>query len=509
MNLLQQLETLSRSKVYPFHMPGHKRRLAKNQLLKNIYKIDITEIDGFDNLHEAEGILKEAQEKAAKVFGAYETLFLVNGATSGIVSAIYALSSEGEKAIIARNCHKSVYNGIMLSGAKPIYIYPEQEAYFEINSGISANRLKELFEKEGQGSKIVVITSPTYEGVVSDIESIATVCHENNAYLIVDSAHGAHLGFSEDFPKSAISKGADIVITSIHKTLPAPTQTALIHISNNCKDANKIKKMLKVFMTSSPSYILMSGIVDCIDLLDENADILFKEYSERLDELYEEAKSYNNLSILTKDKLTVDASYDFDKGKIIISDKSQKLSGKEIYDILLNTYELQPEMALGSYCLLMTSIADDKAGFNRLREALKQIDKYIEDDSVQLKRRNIVGRIFDRFVGKRVKKILFNTSIDVGEDLYTSDIAIESITRCNIKEASLNNNTEWIPIELSEGRVSADYVVPYPPCIPLVVPGEELTGQIVDKILECINQGLNVNGIRNKEIEVIWEKSSI
>ena len=510
MTLIKKLKDYNNSGKYPFHMPGHKRRLAKSGILKDIYGIDITEIDDFDNLHEACGILKEAEEEAAKVFGAKETHFLVNGATVGILAAICGSCKEGDHIIMARNCHKSVYNAGMLSGANIHYIYPEEEAYFEVSGGISVNQVEEVLTglADCEGSKLVVITSPTYEGVVSNIADIAKLCHENGAQLIVDSAHGAHFGFSKDFPLSAISQGADIVITSIHKTLPAPTQTALIHIADGCRSRDRVRKMLKVFMTSSPSYILMAGICECVEILKENADTLFNEYSKRLDEFYKQAEKLGNLSILTKDKLTAKGSVDFDKGKIVISDRSGKLSGKELYDILKDTYDLQAEMAAGGYVLLMTSIADTDSAFDRLTEALINIDSFLEDDSIPLKKRNILERFIDRIAGRKIRSVLVNV-FEPGEDekIIGREPLEARVSDYDLKSTLFADKTQWIPIELAEGKISADYIVPYPPCVPLVVPGEVLTGEIVDRIMENLNQNICVNGINSeKEIEVLWEK---
>jgi len=241
--LINSLYKLDRSDIYPFHMPGHKRRLFPDRL-KDAYKLDITEIDGFDNLHEAAGILLEAQNRCARVFGADRAYFLVNGATCGILAGICGTVREGDEIVVARNCHKSVYNAVMLSGAKAHYVYPPSESYFEINGGITASQIREVLESESANPRLVVITSPTYEGVVSDIQRIAEVCHDNNALLMVDAAHGAHFGFSEGFPESAIRLGADIVVTSVHKTLPAPTQTALLLLSDSCPCRERISRML-------------------------------------------------------------------------------------------------------------------------------------------------------------------------------------------------------------------------------------------------------------------------
>lgn len=510
MTLLNKLSDLASSNIYPFHMPGHKRRLFPVSNLEDMYRIDITEIDGFDNLHDAKDIILAEEQRAAKLYNADETHFLVNGTTAGILAAICGTVREGDRIYVARNCHKSVYNAIMLSGAQPVYIYPEQEAYFEINAGITARQVEDIIDSDTGRTKrsLCVITSPTYEGIVSDIEGIAKVCHEKGVQLLVDAAHGAHFGFTDFFPKSAVTLGADIVINSIHKTLPAPTGTALIHINKSCSSAVRVRQMLKVFQTSSPSYPLMAGMAGCIQYLTDNATKAFEDYSIQLDSFYAKADNFTNLSVLTKDKLSCEGSIDYDKGKIVVSDKSRTMTGKQLYDLILSKYNLQPEMAAGDYVLFMTSIADDAEGFSRLITALEEVDLMLSDgSSIQGHKRNIFVRFIDKIITGKVINSIFKS--DAIKESYVDSSPVKAQRIHTINDVFWNDTIESVPIELSSGRVSASYVAPYPPGVPLVVPGELITEEIVDKILACINNDLNVNGITDsKEIEVLWEESS-
>lgn len=525
MSIRELLSSYSKENIYPFHMPGHKRRLYPVPELKSFYEMDITEIDGFDNLHDARGILKEAQERAARVFSSDNTYFLVNGTTSGILAAIYGTVREGDTVIMARNCHKCVYNAVMLSGAKAEYIYPEVEPILCINSGISPDKVREKLSnvrsEDGYDKDIaVVITSPTYEGVVSDIQSIADICHEYDACLIVDAAHGAHLGFSNDFPESAIKLGADITVTSIHKTLPAPTQVSLLHMAEGVQSAKRVEKMLSVFQTSSPSYPLMAAIDACVELIDTEGSKLFAAYARRLNNFYEQAQSLTNIGVLTKDILTCRDSYDFDYGKIVIYDRSGRFSGKQLYNILLDNYKLQPEMAAGGYVLLMTSLADDDKGINRLTDAIKEIDVFINaGDKDTSADRNIFRRIYDYFAGRKIRKILFDGSESVNDLSLISKMAF-SVSDSEVEEevfgkegsvkSAMWQEGEYIPVELSEGRQSCDYISFYPPGIPVIVPGEIISAQKVDMILSGREKDLAINGLNeNGEIRVLWEKSSI
>lgn len=472
--LISLLEKNRDSKDYPFHMPGHKRLPAGNDLLDGIYGIDITEIEGFDNLHNAEGIIKDSQERAANCYGADETHFLVNGSTGGIFAAITASVTAGDTIVIARNCHKSVYNAVMISGADMYVITPDEEPLFGMYGGIKASDVKEALT--ASGAKAVVITSPTYDGIVSNIEDIVKVCHEQKAVLIVDSAHGAHFGFGNGFPESAIRLGADVVITSVHKTLPSLTQTALIHINRNCPCRQRIQKMLPVFQTSSPSYVLMASIDHLTGLLLNKADELFAGYEKKLDDFLSNASQLKNLYVMRRQDLKSPGSFDLDKGKIVVGDMTGTYSGKELSDMLRNKYHLIPEMASKDYVLLMTGIADISEGFDRLSEALSDIDKTI-DGSLRVSD----GESKQKEKGRLIKN--------------------------NMKSAMFEKTT-FVSTEDAAGRISADLVTVYPPGIPVIIPGETITKEAVSTINEAKKNGLEVTGLNGKELTVVWERSS-
>lgn len=481
MQLIKALKDHRDSGAYPFHMPGHKRRLAPDEILEDIYGIDVTEIEGLDDLHDAKGIIKEAEDRAAECFGADETHFLVNGSTGGILAAITALVKEGDCAIIARNCHRSVYNAVMLSGAGLYVIDPEREKLFDIFGGIRPEDVQAAITKarddnDGAGRVAVIITSPTYEGVTSDIASIAGICHKNGAVLIVDAAHGAHFSLSDHFPKSAQSLGADVVITSVHKTLPAMTQTAIIHIGRKCPAKDNIRKMLTVFMTSSPSYVLMSSIDSMSVLLEERGRQLFDGYEKRLDRFYGRMSALRHLSILGKEKLAAKGSADFDKSKIVISDTTGTYSGKALSDELRDR-GLIAEMASDSYVVLMTSIADTDEGFERLADALEEIDAAITSEGKPQKEQG------------RDKTEIFACG-------------------AGMKTAMLSKEAKYVPLKDCEGMIAKDMVTVYPPGIPVTIPGRMIGREDIDELLLALNDGLEVKGIKDKEIAVLWEKSS-
>ena len=262
--IYDKLLAYGNSDAYPFHMPGHKRQITD---FVNPFQIDITEIDGFDNLHHPEGILKEAQERAAALYGSRSTYFLVNGSTCGILSAVSALVRPGGEIILARNCHKASYHACYLGDLVIHSLYPQWEPKWGINGGILPEDVEKLLA-EYPKTQAVLLTSPTYDGAVSDIRGIARICHAHRVPLIVDEAHGAHLGFHPYFPESALKLGADVVIQSFHKTLPSLTQTAVLHVGRDAQvDEERIRRFLGIYQSSSPSYIFMAAMDRCVEFL--------------------------------------------------------------------------------------------------------------------------------------------------------------------------------------------------------------------------------------------------
>ena len=481
MQLIEALRENRDNGPYPFHMPGHKRSLAGDDLLSEIYGIDITETEGFDNLHDAHGIIKEAEQRAAALFGSDETHFLVNGSTGGILASVCGTVTYGDRIIMARNCHRSVYNAVMLSGAKPYIITPDKEKLFGIFGGVTKEQVSEALKetKCKDGKVAVVITSPTYEGITSDVAGIEEICRENGAVLIIDAAHGAHFGLSDSFPISPVSEGADVVVTSVHKTLPSMTQTALIHINGKCPSKERIRKMLSVFSTSSPSYVLMASIDSMTALLVKRKKELFDNYAKRLNDFYSKGVKLNKLIILTGKKLCAPGSRDHDMGKIVVGDSTATYTGKQLSRILREEYGICSEMSTKEYVILMTSIADSENAFKQLYDALQKIDESIPS-------------------GK--EKASYDQSGD-GPDNYAGFL------HGNMKEAILSD-TETVPVESAGGRRAADFVSIYPPGIPELIPGEPISEESVSRILEALNEGLDVTGLSNGEISVIWEKSS-
>ncbi|WP_022766731.1 aminotransferase class I/II-fold pyridoxal phosphate-dependent enzyme [Butyrivibrio sp. XPD2006] len=458
-DIYQELINLAEGEMYPFHMPGHKRNLQSTPL-KGAFRCDITEIDGFDNLHDEKGIILEAEERANLLYGAEETFFLVNGSTSGVLSAVSAAVSEGGTILAARGSHKSFYHAAYLRGLDIEYLEPRMISEYGIFDSYNAEDVKRALDKAEVKPEAVFITSPTYEGKCSDIEGIARVCHDEGIILIVDEAHGAHFGFGEGVPESAVNDGADIVIHSLHKTLPAMTQTALIHVQGKLADRERLKRFLRIYQSSSPSYVLMSSIDLCMKEMQENG----KEFVEKLvmyrKKIQKETSGCKVLKIPDLSELE-------DPAKVLVYADSEAMTGQELYDILREDYLLQLEMAGEHYALAIITGWDTDEGIERLIKAICEIDECLQKKA-----------------GAR---------LGVKEENY-------SIPK---KEMSLqkawDSERETVSLKLAEGRICGDFVNLYPPGIPLIVPGEVIGGDLIKDLERYFAEGLNVQGILEVE----------
>jgi len=386
--LYEQIKKHTEFDIYPMHMPGHKRN-KEFMPHGSLYDLDITEIHGFDDLHNPHGVLLETENLAAELYNSRKAFMLVNGTTVGILAAIGAHTKRGDKIFAVSNYHWSTSNAATLFGLDLITIEAEVDNKFGVPCSVSPAAVNKAFT-ENPEIKLVIITSPTYEGVVSDIAEIADIAHKHGCLLIVDSAHGAHLGFSDSFPKSATTEGADIVIVSLHKTLPALTQCSLLHICSERADVDAIKEMLYILQTSSPSYVFMSSIDYCLRLLKSDGEKLFDNYEENLVAFNKRVKELNNLTIFrnkhnsrtnkNSDCNEADLSqlkfYDFDYGKIVVITKNSPLSSESLADKLRGEYRIEIEKVCDDYIIAMTSICDTTEGFNRLADALLDIDRF-------------------------------------------------------------------------------------------------------------------------------------
>lgn len=375
---------------------------------------------------------------------------------------------------MARNCHKAVYHSVLIRELDAVYIYPQQEQGIGLNCGLSPEKIREMLIT-APDIQAVIITSPSYDGVVSDVEKIADICHTYQKPLIVDEAHGAHFGFHPYFPNNSIGKGADIVIHSLHKTLPAFTQTGLIHLNGSLVDRAVLERYLGIYQTSSPSYLLMAGVDQCIRMLEESGDRLFGEFVENLEQFRRKASELQMVGLAGKEELAGEKDVaDLDLSKLILYIKNGSMSGNELYEELLQRYHLQLEMAAGDYALALTSIGDTREGFDRLYQALEEIDRrLLAKDSAQLEKRSYAGM-----------------------DNQTEMPVCRAVER----------KMERILLENATGRIAGEFVYLYPPGIPLIVPGEKISGEFVENVLQYREKGFSLQGMKDysgKYLEVL------
>lgn len=475
-NLYEALKEYSGQDYYPFHMPGHKRNIRHFQ---DAFAIDITEIEGFDNLHHAEGILLEAQRRAARLYGAEETYYLVNGSTAGILAAISASVPRGGRILMARNCHKSAYHAVFLNGLHAVWLYPGADMVRGIYGSVDPEKVRALLG-QNPGISAVFLTSPTYDGVVSDIREIAAAAHEHGALLIVDEAHGAHFAMHPYFPESAVSCGADIVINSIHKTMPSLTQTALLHVCGPRADRVRLRKYLGIYQSSSPSYVLMAGIDCCVDMMEKHGQELFGLFCGRIDSVRARLSEMKKLHLVTGTEDTL-FCYAFDRSRILISTENCRIGGQTLYRILLERYHIQAEMAAEHYVTFLTSAADTQEGFDRLCTALLEIDAELsaaETKAETTKTRMECSAGAGQLPGKQT----------------APDIPNEEVL--SLEEAE---NSEKCPVPLweSAGCVSGEYVYLYPPGIPLLIPGERITQELLGRLAGFLRQGFLLQGLED------------
>lgn len=504
-NLFYELKKYGESDFYPFHMPGHKRNLDCD-FFSEIYKIDITEIDGFDNLHQAEGIIKKAQEKAALLYHSKETFYLINGSTAGILTAVSALADRGKKLILARNCHKAVYHGVFLNHLEAEYIYPKMIDEFGISDGITAeqvdNKIQEILleekisdEKAGELIAGIVVTSPSYDGILSDVRGIAKIAHSYGIPVIVDQAHGAHFGFHDAFPENAVTEGADLVIHSTHKTLPAPTQTALLHCNSSLVSLETVKKYLRIYQSSSPSYVLMAGIDSCMDFVKKEGKERLEQLLLSRKELIEGTKGLNKIriyqSMAERGVKGQEISRSYlpemeEPGRLLISVRGTGYTGQQMYDVLRENYHLQMEMCASDYVIAILSMMDRKEGFDRLRKALSETDRLLSDRDK-----------------KKEEKTGFSEYCH-----YQPEIVLK------ISDAFMADEESVLLYE-AKGRIASEFVNLYPPGIPLLVPGERIDDKIISMLETYLDNGYAVQGIEGAEtkdrhyyLKVIYERKN-
>lgn len=461
--IVDKLEQLRDEDIISFHVPGHKMgkifdKLGYNNILEKIYTLDTTEIEGTDNLHNAKEVIKQSQERASRVFNSDKTIYLVNGSTCGIQAAIMSTCPPKSKIIVNRDCHQSVINSCILGDITPVYIDSEICRETNILKGINYSKAKEIIDNN-LDAKAIILTYPTYYGETYNLRDICNYAHDKDMIVIVDEAHGAHLELSDRLPKSAINLGADIVIQSTHKTLPSFTQSSMVHIKGNRVDYNKLQSILRIIESSSPSYLFMSSLELAVDIYEKHGKELMESLLNNIDKFKDKFKSNHDVYIYNE----------MDKTKIFISLKNIGMTGYELDEILRSEYKIQCELSNHYGVLLICTIGNEEEDFICLETALKDIlNKYKNKGSIE-------------------------------DTDYPVSIPKMKLT----PREAFYKEKKRVKLKDSIGKISGEYIIPYPPGISLISPGEIISEEIITYIHQGLKDGMIISGIKDSNLEFI------
>lgn len=458
-----------------FHMPGHKgsriyRENGYGEILDNLMDMDVTEIPGADNLYQPEEIIRETMNRYKTIYNSRETYLLVNGSSSGLIAAIMTCVPKGGKLLMARNCHKSIYNGAYMQDAACAYMYPE------IADGITGAITPEEVSKAlvaNPDADAVILPSPNYYGILSDIKTIADIVHDAGKVLIVDQAHGAHLALFDKYLKtdrSAEKGGADIIINSTHKTLASFTQSAIANINSDRISMQLFESKLQLVESTSPSYILMTSMDVNADLINKKGGELIKGWQENLEYFYREAEKIPGLVVYRWNNL--------DESKINIDMSLLGLNGHQLEEALMEK-GIFIELTTGNILMCMTGIGNRRYDFDRLLEALRELSA---ERCGNMKNAKCAGDADDTASGEQ------------GEPL--------PIVFTKPKQREIPEHTVSVRLAEAAGCICASQITPYPPGVPLLCPGEVIEKETAEYIQSLVNKGEKVIGVDKGHILV-------
>jgi arginine decarboxylase len=468
--LLDALKANAARPHAPFYTPGHKQGEGIYQPLADflgeaVFRADLTELADLDNLFAPQGVIQEAQQLAAKLFGASQTWFLVNGSTCGIEAAILATCGTGDKIILPRNVHSSAIAGLILSGAIPIFLNPEYDSVLDIAHSITPTAVKSALQQHPD-AKAVLTVYPTYYGVCGDLSAIANITHQYNIPLLVDEAHGAHFAFHPELPTPALAAGADLTVQSIHKVLGAMTQASMLHIQGKRIDCDRISKALQLLQSTSPSYLLLASL----DAARQQMALHGKMLMSRTLQLAEEARMRINqipgLSVLEKPLLGGSPNFmALDKTRLTVTVSSLGLTGFEADEILDEKFAVTAEFASLQHLTSIISLGNTPADIEQLVQGFTTLAK-------EYRRTNLNVTSFN-------SQNLLNTQSHV---LHFSP-----------REAFFAVS-ETLPLGQTSDRICAEIICPYPPGIPVLMPGEIITKPVLDYLQQIQAVGGFISG---------------
>ncbi|MCB8818488.1 aminotransferase class I/II-fold pyridoxal phosphate-dependent enzyme [Desulfosporosinus shakirovi] len=457
-------------RVVPFDVPGHKQGKGNPELTEFLgekcLSVDVNSMKPLDNLVHPVSVIKEAEELAADAFGAHHAFFMVNGATSGVQAMIMSVCKQGDKIIMPRNVHRSAINALIISGAIPAYVNPGVNKELGIPLGMSIDDVKKAIA-ENPDAKAIFINNPTYYGICSDLKTITELAHRHNMYVLVDEAHGSHFYFGANMPISAMAAGADMSAVSMHKTGGSLTQSSFL-LKGDRLSTGHVRQTINLTQTTSGSYLLLSSL----DISRRNLALggkgIFEKASALANYAREEINKIGGYYAFSTELINGDSVYDFDHTKLSVHTREIGLAGIEVYDILRDEYGIQIELGDIGNILAIISVGDRAQALERLVSSLSEIKRlYIRDKS---------GMLDHEYINPEV--------VMAPQKAFYSD-------------------QHSIPIKDSTGYISGEFVMCYPPGIPILAPGERITEEIIDYIAYAKAKGSSLTGTEDMSIENI------
>ncbi len=449
------------------HMPGHVGKGIKQEELRHLTALDVTETPGLDDLHLPTGVIKESQELLARAFGAAKSYFLVNGATSGIHTLFLALNQDGNKVLLPRNAHRSFFGGLVLSGATPVYIPVQVELELGIALALTAEDVNHLLSLNPDVNN-VFISSPSYYGTGCDIAAIAAITSSYNKLLLVDEAHGAHFAFSPLYPKTALESGADGVVNGLHKTLPVFNQGACLHLSARLAGDLRITKTLSLLTTTSPSYPILASIELARQFMEENGKSLLEKSYQLSREYREKINAITGLSCCEQE-LQVNGVTGIDPLKILVSVRASPLNGYQLAALLRERYDIQVELEDHNFILAMFSIFHDSNDWEKFYQALQAIAA--------------------AYPGR-------------GRTRSTVELPPMPPMVLSPRQAFMASYHQ-VPVKDALNRVAAEMIAIYPPGVPCILPGELINQEMLDYIIYLGKSGARIQGPQDPSLHYI------
>ena len=470
MPLYEALKQHDSMRIAHFDVPGHKggrgNKELKHFLGETCLRLDVNSMKPLDNLCHPVSVIKEAQELAAEAFGAHEAFFIVNGTTAAVQAMVMSTCKVGDKIIMPRNVHRSAINALVVCGALPIYINPGINKELGIPLGMSVKDVEEAI-KNNPEAKAILVNNPTYYGICSDLRQIVALAHAHNMLVLVDEAHGTHFYFGEDMPVSAMAAGADMAAVSMHKTGGSLTQSSIL-LCNKSMNADYVRQVINLTQTTSGSYLLMSSLDIARKNLSMNGKDMFRKTIEFAQYAREEINKLGGYYAFAEELIDGDAVYAFDKTKLSIHTRAVGLAGIEVYDLLRDEYDIQIEFGDIGNILAIVSAGDRNLEIERLISALSEIKRLYEKDKTGL---------FDH-------------------EYINPDVVMAP-------QQAFYGEKRSVPIIESAGEICGEFVMCYPPGIPILAPGERITEDIVNYILYAKEKGCFMTGTQDMKIENI------